>query len=124
MKTLLVIAVLLGGISPALADTVPVHSIAVGHVNTDIELQALIRTDRLPRSKATFWLRPGKVYRWYYTWVLQDGSTVTKVESKPIKGIQDDRPFNQSHPNLSIGLMVGNGLAGPIAGGMVGLIHH
>lgn len=109
-------------VPPGKAEYVAPHAITTGHVNSDNELQALVRTDRLPRSWKTLKLAPGKVYRWYYSWILQDGSTVTKVETKPIKGIQDDRPFEESHPNLSATCRVGTCLAGPIGGVVGGLI--
>lgn len=109
---------------PVNADPVAIHEIAVGRVNASIELQALIRTDRLPRAKKYLWLVPGKVYRWYYSWILQDGSTVTKVETKPIKGIQDDRPLDESHPNMYRAYLGATASAGIVGGFISGAISH
>lgn len=124
MKLLILIALLICSVSAVQADPVAMHEIKIGHVNADNELQALVRTDRLPRAKKFLYLVPGKPYRWYYAWILVDGSTVTKVEVKPIKGIQDDRPFSESHPNLSLGYLGATASAGVVGGLISGAISH
>lgn len=88
-----------------------------GHINERAELQSLIRTDRRPRSWKSLKLKPGKIYRWYYAWIMPDGSTVTKIELIPIKGIQDDRPLSDSHPNSYLIYVIGSSYGSFIVSG-------
>jgi len=71
-------------------------------INKMAHLAGLTRTDREPRSwKSWLWLRPGKEKFYYYEWILENGSTITKVETIKIKQAPDRRPLADSHPNLN-----------------------
>jgi hypothetical protein len=96
--------------------------IIVGHINVYPEIDALIHTDRKPRSKKWLYLKPGKVFRYLYSIVLVDGSVVTKIENIPYKDVQDDRPLSESHPNMAIAVTIGQSFGGYVIGAVgVGL---
>lgn len=82
-----------------------------GNVNPSAHIAGLTRTDRDPRPWFVHFkgvpipvakLVPGKPTHWYYEWVLEDGTTVTKIATAPIKGMPDRRAFRDAHPDLAI----------------------
>lgn len=93
-----------------------VDSPIAGHINVYPEIQSLVKCDRRPRKWKYLKLVPGTIYRYYYDWVMCDGSVVRKIEGHQLKGIQDDRPFSQSHPNMYIGYMFSSSFGGLAAG--------
>lgn len=97
-------------------------TVVVGHINVYPEIDALIHTDRKPRSWKWLKLKPGKVFRYMYSLVLVDGSVVTKITTVPYRAVQDDRPLAESHPNMAIAVYLGQSFGGVIVGGIgVGL---
>ena len=93
----------------------------VGKVNDKAYLTALTRTDREARSAKTLWLVPGKCIRWHYAWILEDGSQVDQVLKAPLKGVADERPFSQKHPNIYAAAVGLGALSGPAMGMTTGL---
>ena len=91
---LLAIALTLLVVSPVNAQESTFNNVA--------HLAGLIHVDREPRAKKFFWIKPGKVRFWYYQWILEDGSTKTKVETHQVKQAPDLRPLRESHPNISL----------------------
>lgn len=73
-------------------------------INNAAHMRALVHTDRAKREKKFLWLKPGKITKWYYEWVREDGSVVVKVEDHKLAEVYDSRPFRESNPNLAIAL--------------------
>lgn len=81
-------------------------------LNNAAHLTALIHTTRQPRSWKTGFLLPGKIDKWYYEWVMPDGTVRVKIESHPLtdEGVADRRPLSESHPNLNAAIVAGQTL--------------
>lgn len=65
---------------------------------------------------------PGKEKYFYYEIIRADGSTVTKIEAAKLKHIPDKRVLADAHPNIAIGIIIGEtfgGFVGNIIGGHV-----
>lgn len=92
-------------------------------INNAAHLTALVHSTRAKRSFKTLYLVPGKIEKYYYEWIMPDGTTVTKVESHPLtsEGVADRRPFSESHPNLhAASVVIQTGAAwGPAVGNAV-----
>lgn len=100
----------------AIADELP-------PINNAAHLTALVHTTRARRSWKTGKLWPGKIEKYYYEWIMPDGTTVTKVESHPLtdEGVADRRPYSEAHPNLNalfVGAQTGASW-GPTVGNMI-----
>lgn len=92
-------------------------------LNNAAHLTALIHTTRAPRSWKYLKLWPGKIEKYYYEWVMPDGTVRIKIESHPLtdEGVADRRPLSESRPNVYL-ILTGaqTGAAwGPYVGNMV-----
>jgi len=85
---------------------------------------ALVETRREPRPWKFVKLMPGREKRWWYRCLNDQGVTITKETYGPIKGVRDERPLKESHPNLWVAGRLGEAaipwLLGVIAGGVFG----
>lgn len=116
-KTVAIGLLLLALACPALAEAP-----TVGHVNKIATLVALTRCDRAPRRWKFLKMVPGTVNRWTYLWILEDGSSVNKVEESPVKGVPDERQLPDKHPNLYVVYMIASGFGSAISSGVVSAI--
>ncbi len=82
---------------------------------------SLVRTDRAPREWKFLKLKPGKVTSHFYTELEEDGSTITREADHIIYGVKDDRPLDQSHPNLHLIIKAGEASIPGLVGTLVGL---
>lgn len=104
MQKEIILAVLLAFLQlPALAQDDP-----DAPLNKAAHLTALVHTTREKRSWKSLKLLPGKIDKYYYEWVMPDGTVRIKIESHPLttEGVADRRPLSESHPNVQAALTV------------------
>lgn len=113
MRYTLAIMVLMQLAQPALASDVVLRGGSsenetqhAKQINTAAHMTALIHTDRDKRAKKFLWLKPGKIIKWHYEWVMPDGSTVTKVEDHKLADVYDRRCLKETNPNAAIALPI------------------
>ncbi|MBX9937667.1 MAG: hypothetical protein K2Y32_00355 [Candidatus Obscuribacterales bacterium] len=77
-------------------------------LNNAAHLTALVHTTRAPRSWKSLKILPGKIEKYYYEFVMPDGTVRIKVQSHPLtaEGVADRRPLSESHPNVQATLTV------------------
>lgn len=81
-------------------------------LNNAAHLTALIHTTREKRSWKWLYLKPGKIDKYYYEWVMPNGEVRVKIETSPLtnQGVADRRPLSESHPNLNAAIVAGQTL--------------
>jgi hypothetical protein len=130
MKRIIACLALLLLVAPAALAQNNIDSVPVT-LNKAAHVKALVRSDRAPRAWFLKWhgvpifvgkAVPGKETTFYYEWILEDGTTVTKVENVRLEHVPDHREVNDKHPNAPamqiLSLLLGN-LLGNLVGGAV-----
>lgn len=114
MRYTLAIMVLMQLAQPALASDVVLRGGSSENENTNFNkasyMTSLVHTDRAPRAKKYLWLKPGKIIRWHYKWVMADGTERIKIEDHKVADVYDARPLRESNPNAAIILPIASSL--------------